>query len=488
MATIATIKIHPAIGIARVGNSPAEFFIGPETPGDHAPPPGGYKDSRSRITRQAARFRLFGYDARGRVVGEITTADARITWTAHLVNAKAAWKQFDGLNPDAPLRNAQVTNRRRLVIDPGPRSLTGPNQTARFDTGSFLGVKVPLGEMRTDRHGRLLVLGGFGRSASPAHAPLTTFANNDGWHDDVSDGPITATITLKGHRQPLRAIGAWLICAPPDFAPSIDNVITLYDTLEQVAVNRLGVRSPAQPSFVKDIYPLLQRAMSMRWVSAMVMAVNAHTTFADVVPPPGSPAARAAIFARLRDPQLPPDQESESDMPMIWSDHYEAGHNQPLTRRQYRVLEQWKDGDFISDWPGTAAPSDTITPDGLDRAALERCVGAAFYPGIEASWLLRDVYTFSEPFRLDHAGLRPGDVTKQLAVPWQADFYDCAQEGDLAWWPGQRPDDVFLPGGGSQVKWTRGLVTNAGEMVARWHRLGFVVKRGGDFVETERDE
>ena len=32
MEKIKTIKIHPAIGIARVGNSPGEFFIGPEFP------------------------------------------------------------------------------------------------------------------------------------------------------------------------------------------------------------------------------------------------------------------------------------------------------------------------------------------------------------------------------------------------------------------------------------------------------------------------
>jgi hypothetical protein len=29
---IKTIKIHPAIGIARVGDSPTEFFIGPGAP------------------------------------------------------------------------------------------------------------------------------------------------------------------------------------------------------------------------------------------------------------------------------------------------------------------------------------------------------------------------------------------------------------------------------------------------------------------------
>ena len=57
MASIASIKIHPAIGIARVGNSSTEFFVGPEHPGVHSQPQGGYRDTQGRIKRQAARFR-----------------------------------------------------------------------------------------------------------------------------------------------------------------------------------------------------------------------------------------------------------------------------------------------------------------------------------------------------------------------------------------------------------------------------------------------
>ena len=57
---IDTVKIFPSIGIARLGNSPAEFFVGPEIPGDRTPPPGGsYKDSQCRIKRQAARYPAF---------------------------------------------------------------------------------------------------------------------------------------------------------------------------------------------------------------------------------------------------------------------------------------------------------------------------------------------------------------------------------------------------------------------------------------------
>ena len=78
MKTIHTIKIHPAIGIARLGNSPTGFFIGPEKPGAHTRPKGGYKDAQGRIKRQAARFRLFGYDSTGKLVKEITATEARI--------------------------------------------------------------------------------------------------------------------------------------------------------------------------------------------------------------------------------------------------------------------------------------------------------------------------------------------------------------------------------------------------------------------------
>jgi len=35
MRAIKSIKIHPAIGIARLGNSPTGFFVGPEVPGVH---------------------------------------------------------------------------------------------------------------------------------------------------------------------------------------------------------------------------------------------------------------------------------------------------------------------------------------------------------------------------------------------------------------------------------------------------------------------
>ena len=66
---IAKLKVHPGIGFARVGNSPTEYFIGPEVPGIRVRPEGGYKDRGEpdkmvlpRVKRQGVRFRIFAYD------------------------------------------------------------------------------------------------------------------------------------------------------------------------------------------------------------------------------------------------------------------------------------------------------------------------------------------------------------------------------------------------------------------------------------------
>jgi len=73
---VATVyKIHPAIGIARVGNSPDEFFIGPEKIGQPPDPAGGFKDAQCRVKRQAARFRIFAHHDDG-TTDEITHAEA----------------------------------------------------------------------------------------------------------------------------------------------------------------------------------------------------------------------------------------------------------------------------------------------------------------------------------------------------------------------------------------------------------------------------
>src|SRR4051812_20150436 len=96
-----TYKIHPAIGIARMGNSP-ESFPGPTIPGVLARPT-KYRDAQQRLKRQAASFWVYAYDdanpaaAPTRIKVGPGQAVVGIEWTVHLANKKAAWFKFDGL-------------------------------------------------------------------------------------------------------------------------------------------------------------------------------------------------------------------------------------------------------------------------------------------------------------------------------------------------------------------------------------------------------
>ena len=220
--------IHPGIGIARVGDSPDDYFVGPEVPGG-APLPvkpessgasdGSYKDARGHVKRQGARFRIFEttFDDSGqrREVREITAAEAQIEWTVHLVNAKAAAPRFTYNAAEAVTRRNAGIPEHQLVIDAGSVRIAGSGQGFTRLAGAFQGLDVPLGDLLTDRDGRLIVLGGFGSSRSVPARPVRDFVNNDGWCDDVSDGPVRATIRLNGSGNRIEAESAWVIVAPP---------------------------------------------------------------------------------------------------------------------------------------------------------------------------------------------------------------------------------------------------------------------------------
>jgi hypothetical protein len=109
-----------------------------------------------------------------------------------------------------------------------------------------------------------LVLGGFGKSDSPPNKSITEFYDNEGWYDDISDGPVTAHVMMRGTGEEFDAAGAWVIVGPPKFAPQIDNVITLYDRLFQMGVEQGWLAGPVQPSYTNDIHPILERARTTR--------------------------------------------------------------------------------------------------------------------------------------------------------------------------------------------------------------------------------
>ena len=146
-------------------------------------------------------------------------------------------------------------------------------------------------------------------------------------------------------------------------------------------------------------------------------------------------------------------------MPKLESEANNGLHDLTLTDTQIAIMQTWSAGTFTNDWNnawGQSPPPDsTITPDGLDKAALVNCVGGALFPGIEAGALLRDASKFLPlvnvngvpSFRIDHSKVSAGQVTQSMALPWQSDFLAC----DIYWWPVPRPNQVKVAGQGTKV-------------------------------------
>jgi hypothetical protein len=335
-------------------------------------------------------------------------------------------------------------------------------------------VDVELGRLRTDGQGRLIVLGGKGFSSAGAGTPLgISYYVNPGWHDDVSDGPVTAQIRLTPSSAPVEAEGgAWVIVAPPDYAPQIDCVVTLYDVMQQVGIDKLGHPKPGFPSFDVDIAPILSRVRRLRWV-------HADATWSD--PRLDSPDLRRRDVAsqklRLEVRGLVLQVES------VFSGHTDSsGPPFRLRKFQQDFLDAWVNGNF-DDTPVT--PMGGLTAAGLTRAALDGAAGQGFCPGIEAGIIMLDDSLYARPFdfRIDQTALDAGDLTALMAQPWQADFLKCHDE----WWPAQRPDIAPQPDGTSK-DWARG-VTDHSIMVERHGSLGVVARQGPAevFLEVERD-
>lgn len=508
--TVMRYVIYPCIGVARVGNSESEYFIGPEAPGEVPRPEGGYKDGDGRVKRQAARFRIYEVDEAGTAVREITADDAEITWRVHVANRKAGWYEFLNamdLGPKyakttAP-RNKTITgdDRRQLVIDPGPRAISGRDvqgDAYHFDSGEFMGKKVPLGELRTDEAGRLLVLGGYGKSESYTGKPAKTFANNNGWHDDISDGPVRATIKIGGAE--FEAEAAMVAVTPPNFGQGLYGVVTMYDVVYDLFCReeKFGMKAPERPSFHRDIYPIFERLVGNQWVNGGVNFLFGNSSPSDLTAPDllaqlADPAEefkalRTSYFAWFRDPaQALAKQEAEKIPPFYgdaFGDYTGVGMDDlAVTPTQYEWLRRWAEGDFDNDPADGQRPARledyqvAEQPHALDRANLESCLGGPFHPGIELTWTLRVASMWKDAFRLNllpegvepkmdygpsltpHEALGkggvvessgPGTLTCWMGVPWQTDEASCLSGYELgtyltlpSFWAARVPNQVL---------------------------------------------
>jgi hypothetical protein len=436
-------RVFPAIGIARIGNSP-EFFVGPESLGSlgHELSAGdesevlSFKDAEFRTRKQIARFHLYQRaTSSDQFVPAILPDGASVRWTVRVANKK------DGIvRPSGPpeedtipgLRPTLDPTRANRVIDSGNIAIKGVGAVGKFLDGRHLSIPVRLGELRTDAQGRLLLLAAEGVSKSNPVSPIGgSFYNNVNWYDDVCDGPVSADVLDATGSVLATATGAWVIVAPPDFTPGSESVTSLYDVIQQVAVDNGWLPKPTSTSFTRDIYPILRRARSLRWshgrktLGGTVVSVTNWNKISDDYARLAKTDATETTF-RSQQSVLVLNVETQN----LLKDY-------KLTSLQKDHLSRWVAGSFMSDWtgvPGVVEP----TADSLTESALRNSAGQGFFPGIEGGRILTDptIYHMPFDFRINPTVLTPGDVTALMAQPWQADFLKCAG----SWWPSQRPD------------------------------------------------
>ena len=501
------LKISPSIGVARLGNSKKQFCLSPDeigglpyeadASGNKLGPIKNFKDDESQVRRQGQLFKIL--DADGDEVTSNTPNVASMEWTVHLANKKAAWYQYSELegnllygkqnsykNRNVAFRNASKTTeseRQTLIIDPGPRSVSGSNQSIGFDQGSVpsgypaqyppstvsSGTPIEtLGDLKTDDEGRLIVLGGYGNAGG--NEPLTSYGGSDTWHDDTADGPVYCTISFKDGSAPV-TINAWVIIGSPDFAPEITNISTLSDSMYDVGVRYFNLvpsmfqngafTESYKVNFQRDILPIMKRFAGYQWVANVqsMMAFTANLIdFSD--PSELNRANRENYFSYFRRPNDKSDSsldQPQSELFKINGDDsfpmmpLNSGSNSvsnetivkflALNDTQYFMLKQWANGVFEN------SPSYEPLPiSDLDQASVGNCVGLPMCPGIEVTWSVQNPEIYSAPYIIsdqrgiggyietgltpsrdecEGGGCEPGDLTKRMACPWQADFFQC---------------------------------------------------------------
>lgn len=150
-----------------------------------------------------------------------------------------------------------------------------------------------------------------------------------------------------------------------------------------------------------------------------------------------------------------------------------------VTETQYFLMNQWYDGKSV------AAHHPLGKGEYMDKMVLENCLGGRYSPGIDLTFIVRDVNLYDQkwqgetgPFRinmqpLDYskannkeqhflevgyvplrtAQVEPGDLCKFMSQPWHTDYNSCGthkpdpnpkENNTLYWsWPAQRPVSVF---------------------------------------------
>lgn len=470
---MAKYKIFPPIGFGRVGGSSTGFIVAREQIGQreieidsmgNESPVVDYKSDAGHLKPVAARFRIFEVpDGGGSPVPIPMDSVTKIEWTVEVANRKnGVARANDPPGEDNLPVNTGTGGSRRIT--PGPLHISGTSSgPVGLDGGTFDGLAVSLGQLRTDKNQNLLVVGAQGVSRSSTGASIPSFYNNPTWHDDSCDGIVRARIVFADGTASSDVDSAWVVIGPPDFAPDIEGLVTLYDIAREASGIPLG-----DVKFTRDIFPIIHRAHNLKWVNTNFDWSTISTDWAKLSDPG---PAHAALRSNTRD-QITVGALSLNEF--------------DLTNIQVQILDAFASGNFSPDWIGEPV-SAGIQADELTRCALDSTVGQGFFPGIEAGKVTQNSAIYKVPFefRLDEHVVGPGDLTALMAVPWQADFFACGH----GWWPSQRPNEVLDDPNGSVREWSRGVFSRI-DLVGKFNRLGVIQPQqnaAGEIVFAERE-
>jgi hypothetical protein len=333
--------------------------------------------------------------------------------------------------------------------------------------------------------------------------PLT-FANNNGWHDDLCDGPVRAKVTFPGH-EPIDAEPGYVSVTPPNYAPGLFGIVTMDDVVREVYYENKWLPIPAKTSFTEDIWPLFQRLTGLQWVNHGLFILHGQGSPLDAQNPAviaklkdnsaGNTTWRTSVLGLFRDPNAG-GTLVEDQVPQIYGDAYDTLFGGPkdaagllaVTKTQYAHLTRWAAGHFNNAWPPPAPAGSfaTLTPDlqvrHLERASLHDCLGGPFHPAMELTWVMRIPQLWKEPYRLNvlpgesaakqdfgdtltpavctgangpYDGAAAGCLTRFLGVPWHTDHTSCNSAADYSpsaflsmptFWGPRAPDQVLASG------------------------------------------
>ena len=462
------------------------------------------------LKKQAQRFYIYKCDDEGNPIEKISPNDYDIEWFVEVANKKPFWYDFNNSldlsvdlngnnknlstnfyenkiapgisassrNPNIPSEGVEEkgipNSRKELINGPNFGSVSLANEKMVLEglfpfprVGETSNIankmrtvpkKVMLGTIEYDEdnnnpetNGSLIFYSGDGVSASLNPSDLNNdFADNSNWYDDICDGRVTAKLTPKGGGDTITLdcaeAAAWIATAPPDYAPQINPIASLYDLVTGAAP---GDVATDQESCLSMVLPLFFKFYQMQWVNlsdflapsfkevidTLIYQGNFHYLFTNTIE---GQEVREAIFTLFRNPRY--DYINEAIIPAKDSTSFDAlgipalpeklpyyvgdGINYPGSPAQwfaippmlYDKMQQWSQGNFTT--PPTlseANPANMIelglyyqndfitasndpkkAPLLMTRAVLETLYGGGFHPGVELTWPMRHNQIYAE--------------------------------------------------------------------------------------------